>query len=564
MLSRFLSKYGAVLAALLVVLFRIPFDATPFFNVDEGVLAAVAGIILDGGVPYAEGWCHRGPVLHYIYAAIFLIFGRGNMHAVHSATTIALALQALMLYRLSTAFFSKRTALLASLLFAFYSTFGFPARSTLGANVDVWVNLWVLPGLLLLLSACRHNRKSHFLWAGILVGMAVLTKQTAVFLYPWLLMTLLVGTHWGKTDSRPLRPYLQIGAMLLTAGMVAPIAAAALWFYLLGALGDFYSLTVAYNFFYIQSFWKQDPASLLWTAATTLKGLVKSFLYPALPQFALPLFGLTWFSIFRSCIRGRFLARFSHLRSSRGGATQSRRMITSPQQKVGEKRGLDPGLTDGRGGMLLFHGWFIAAYFPLIILGRGFGNYFIPLLAAAAVVTSVVLEEIWARFEMQPWNWRHGAAGALLLIPFCHFFYDLPATPTITRNPELMHLAGVVHETAGKDETIFLWGWESQFYTLAERSPASRFVFCSFLTGTSPGGQAESPSAKVEGYRDAIRLWREDLEASRPKVVLDGHLDSHFLRYYPLTRFPGIWDYLQNHYRISERFGNYTLYERND
>ncbi|MBM3790763.1 MAG: glycosyltransferase family 39 protein [Acidobacteria bacterium] len=533
MTGKFVDRYGAWLGAICILLFRSPFDPVPFYNVDEGVLAAVAGIILDGGTPYSDGWCHRGPVLHYIYSGLFILFGRGNMHAIHAATSVALALQALMLYHLAALFLSKRTALLASLLFVFYSTFGFPAQSSLGANVDVWVNLFVLPGLLIFLSGCRDNRKSCFLWAGIGIGLAVLTKQTAVFLYPWLLGMLLTGSLRGKAEGRPGLRSLAAGAGLLTAGLLAPLAAAAMWFALRGALGDFVALTVAYNFFYIHSFWEQDAASLV-TAWTTAKGIIKTFLYPALPQFSLLLFGLTWFSILDSRVIGRIRGRTI--------------------------LGADPAL-------FLFHGWFLAYYLPLLILGRGFGNYFIPLLPAAAVVAAAVLTQAWPRVRIRGRTWRNGAAVAAataFLIPPLHFLYDLPKTPALALQPDLMVLSDMAREASGEEDRIFFWGWDSQFYTLAERAPAGRFVFCSFLTETTPGGQAAAPSASVAGYRNAADLWLEDLVKHRPRVFIDGHLAFDFLRAYPLTRYPRVWEYLQNHYRVSRRFKSYTVYERID
>ena len=68
----------------------------------------------------------------------------------------------------------------------------------------------------------------------------------------------------------------------------------------------------------------------------------------------------------------------------------------------------------------------------------------------------------------------------------------------------------------------------------------------------------------MSGYRNAAQLWLQDLIASPPKIFIDGHLASEFLRDYPLTRYPKVWQYLQHHYRISRRYKSYTLYERID
>jgi predicted membrane-bound mannosyltransferase len=90
MKDRLMVKYGVFGSILLVLLVRIPFDLKPFHNVDEGVLATLANIISDGGLIYRDGWDHRGPLLSYVYAGIFSLFGQNNMIAVHLITTLVI------------------------------------------------------------------------------------------------------------------------------------------------------------------------------------------------------------------------------------------------------------------------------------------------------------------------------------------------------------------------------------------------------------------------------------------------------------------------------------------
>jgi len=119
-------SYAVLGIAFFSMLIRFPFDLKQFHIVDEAVIGTLANIILRGGLVYRDGWCHRGPMLDYVYAGIFSVFGNGNMVAVHLITSLLIALQTLLLYRITSLLFDRRVALVASCLFAFFSTFGYP------------------------------------------------------------------------------------------------------------------------------------------------------------------------------------------------------------------------------------------------------------------------------------------------------------------------------------------------------------------------------------------------------------------------------------------------------
>jgi len=255
MMSRIIGKYGALGSILFLLVTRIPFDLKPFHNVDEGVLATLANIISDGGLIYRDGWDHRGPLLSYLYAGIFYLFGRNNMIAVHLITTLVIGIETFLLYRLSLFFFKKKIAIVAAFFFAFFSTFGYSPVDTLAANVEIWMNLFILFSLNVFVRALKTDLHRHYFLAGLIMGLAALTKQVAYFLYLFLVLTLWFVHVWGREGKwKPVRT-ATTGSLMIALGMLTPLLGVLGYYGLKGAIGDFLSLYFSYNFYYLGSFY---------------------------------------------------------------------------------------------------------------------------------------------------------------------------------------------------------------------------------------------------------------------------------------------------------------------
>src|SRR5690606_3900740 len=99
-------------------------------------------------------------------------------------------------------------------------------------------------------------------------------------------------------------------------------------------------------------------------------------------------------------------------------------------------------------------------------------------------------------------------------------------------------------------DKIFVWGYNPDIYLYADRSPASRFLYCSFQTGLIPWTN-EAPGidtnyAIVPGSMDT--LLRE-LGKDRPVFVVDCSAGPHrrFSKY-PLKDFPALEEFLKTNY----------------
>src|SRR5262245_3531321 len=95
---RWLTVAGVALVVVWMVWLRAPSFPTPIWNVDEGIAAALADKILDGGLPYRHAIDQRPPVTYLVYAAVFAVAGTNNMYAIHVALALLAAATAVGLF----------------------------------------------------------------------------------------------------------------------------------------------------------------------------------------------------------------------------------------------------------------------------------------------------------------------------------------------------------------------------------------------------------------------------------------------------------------------------------
>ena len=525
MKGRLMGKYGVLGSFLLVLLVRIPFDLKPFHNVDEGVLATLANIISNGGLVYRDGWCHRGPLLSYVYAGIFYLFGRNNMIAVHLITTLVIGVETFLLYRLSLFFFKKKIAIVAAFFFAFFSTFGYSPFDTLAANVEIWMNLFILSSLCVFIKALKTDDRRDYFLSGLIMGLAALTKQIAYFQYLFLVVALwFVPVWWRENERKPVRA-ATIHSLMIALGMLTPLVGILGYYGLKGAMGEFISLYFSYNFYYLRSFYESRMDFNLTRRIATALGNIVIVNFP--PKRPLLLYG--------SSLVG-FFAYLRHVK------------------RIGQKLPSHPSPQ-----LFLFFSWLFFSILPLVALGRPFGHYFIQILPIVSVIAAAFIVQI---FEESVHTLLKRSAlvlltAGLLVYPIYCFMNEGP----FRENSVLCEVSNYIQNHSKPADTIFLWGWETELYVMANRPNASRFIFCSFLTDQTPGALKGIKEGKNLGYRNAVDLWTEDLRKARPKFIIDSHRGHFFYGAYPLTRYPEVWHFIGNNYHLVTVTGNYVIYE---
>jgi hypothetical protein len=194
------------------------------------------------------------------------------------------------------------------------------------------------------------------------------------------------------------------------------------------------------------------------------------------------------------------------------------------------------------------------------VLGRAFGHYFIQVLPVVSIIAAVFIIHLFQKGVRKPLGRSALAIPILffLIYPAYRFMNEGP----LQKNRLLDEVARYIQNRSSPKDSIFLWGWETELYVVANRPNASRFIFCSFLTDQTPGGIKGRQKDGNLGYRNAVDLWNEDLHKRRPKFIIDSHQGHYFYVDYPLTRYPAIWHFIENNYRIVHVINTYVIYER--
>jgi hypothetical protein len=128
-------------------------------------------------------------------------------------------------------------------------------------------------------------------------------------------------------------------------------------------------------------------------------------------------------------------------------------------------------------------------------------------------------------------------------------------------------VADYVRTHSTLNDYIFVWGFCPQIYVLADRKPASRFIFCNFLTGRmteSPRHfvfEAETTDQITPG---SWEMLRDDLSRTKPKFIIDTS-PSDYLKYakYPIKKYSYLKELLEREYRLEITISNMDIYRLN-
>jgi 4-amino-4-deoxy-L-arabinose transferase-like glycosyltransferase len=164
-------KLFAVLLLLTAAL-RLPAFFVDVFNSDETYLATQAQVINHGGNLYEQAADRKPPLVPYIYAASFAIFGTTGLWSVRVVAMLAVALTAMLLALEARRRYGQRAAWFAGILFV-VSMVAFAPQDGQAANFEVFM----LPATV---AAIVLARRGKGLGAGAAVAVATLAKQTGV------------------------------------------------------------------------------------------------------------------------------------------------------------------------------------------------------------------------------------------------------------------------------------------------------------------------------------------------------------------------------------------------
>ncbi|MGD9020302.1 MAG: glycosyltransferase family 39 protein [Lysobacterales bacterium] len=214
---------------------------------DEGEYAYAGQLLLQGIAPYAQVYNMKMPGIYATYALVMSMFGETHV-GIHLGLLLVNAATTLLLFLLVRRLFDGFTAVAAAACFAFLSL-GQPVQGIF-ANAEHFVLLPAIGGILLLARGIESGRCPTLFIAALLLGLAFLMKQHAVFFIAF------GGLYLLLEESRK-QPFswrrVTVKGLLYLAGVTLPFLLTCLLLYRAGVFDKFWFWTFDYAREYVSS-----------------------------------------------------------------------------------------------------------------------------------------------------------------------------------------------------------------------------------------------------------------------------------------------------------------------
>ncbi|MFH0800097.1 MAG: glycosyltransferase family 39 protein [Pseudomonadota bacterium] len=509
-------KWPLFLAGVLIAL-RIPALIHPVLDVDEAIYGLFSRVWFDGGVPYVDCVETKPLGIYFFYGAIFSIFGRFNMIAVHAVTIAVVGGTAYVIYLIANSLYDRRAGFWAALFYIVFSTTYIPKYIAttiepvmlLSVALQFW--LWI-----------RFEREGRGWWAfgsGLAFGISCLFKYQAgmnlIILMAYLGIAKPILAH-----ERPEIEHWRGFARFIAGSLLPPLLMIA-YLYRAGALDGFWFWNIRGSLEYV----REGSASI---------GLVHQLLTRVMPYIAST--ALIW-----------VLAIYGTIALYRNTRHETRDFAHE----------------------WLIVLWLILSFVPVSAGHRFYGHYFLLLVPPMSILAAPVAARIWAD-KSQKWSRR--AILKWIILPAVGFTVARFFIPQINRAAGEDNLddyrpiaAYVASQTAPADRVV-AWGYAPLIYWYSERLPATRFFWSDALTGRVPGLKGGIPS-ETAAYVNPVawEMFMEDIRRHRPAYIIDTSPSGlHDYQYYPILAYSRLMEYIEGHYRGETTISGAVFYRRRD
>lgn len=492
----------------LVLWLRWPTFGASLWNVDESIHAAAARTILDGGVLYRDAVDIRNPLTYYAVAAVFAGFGENNLWAVRCGIAVLIALTAFPLYLAGRSLRGYAAGAGAAALYALLSASVFFQGDAYAANTEWFVAFFSAAAAGVFLTGGSSVSPRRLVVTGLLSGCAFLSKQPALLDLAAPVFTL-AYIGWRQSQSRRAVGFQLVA---LAAGWLAPVLLTLGYFAARGALRD----GVFYTWIYNLSYYGPEI-----TTADRLGSLAGPF---RLIGGAQPLLLCLW---------------------AAGALVALHRLL---------QRTPTPQETAANPGLVFLTVWSLAALAGAASSGRSFDHYTIQFLAPFCLGGGLVLARLagWAWSGATPGPGRVAAVVLLAVVVYGVGSAVLPARQRTLPDDSSHRVSAYIREHTAATDRIFVWGFHPDIYLYADRRPASRYLFGSFVTGMIPWTntvpERDTTYAIVPGAMDNLL---HDLSARPPVFIVDCSAgpNRHWQKY-PLEKFPTLRDFIRRRYKM--------------
>jgi 4-amino-4-deoxy-L-arabinose transferase-like glycosyltransferase len=402
---------------------------TPF-NADEGFYATVARMLLHGDLPYRDAFDNKPPLVFAWYAASFLLFGE-NVWAPRLLVSILLSLTTALVYVEGRLVYSRGGGLIAALAFAL--SLGI-ARFETDAQTEHFMLLPLVASLVAFTLGRRRGDLRWYVAAGVFAGLAMITRQMAVFPFAAMLLFAVQRPERGPPNGAG-RWIAPVAAMIGGAAIVGLAVVAT--FAILGSFGDLWDAVVVYG-------WQYSNDTPVYVKVLNLFTNFLPVATLAGPWVLMAGLGVTYY-----------------LRDER------------------------------RQDLLLLVEWLIAAVVAVVAGGRYYDHYNVQLLPPLALLAPAGVMFVNARWS-RPRVRRlfvgvfvFGVGASLVLAGEVYVRSSandrhLAVYPGFERTEwetESQHLADYIRAHTSEGDLIYNLGYQSELYFYADRRPASRYMF---------------------------------------------------------------------------------------
>jgi hypothetical protein len=520
-----------VIIFIILLLLRLPVAVVPFFNIDEGIFATSANLIMNGQVYYRNAVDGLAPITPYFYSLIFLLFGKNNMFAVHVWLILLILCIAVTLYFMGVLIGKRKAGYLAAFLFCIFS-YTFYEPDMLSFQTEWFVALFCSGGAYFLLKYFLKNNNLFLFLSGLSFGLAFFSKQPALFAYFAALLFCHLFTYAVSKNK-----LASVKAVILNVLGFSSVAAFVLfYFYINNALGDFW-------------FWFWEYNRRYYVPATTFLQKIRSAFNFEESYFKINylLLVLFFFNIFITALNT--IKTFYKTRNIDRGLFIDWYLIS----------------------------WCILSYVGVCFSGRNFGHYYIMVLPAVCLVAgkavfyiadslNSVVDRLGRKLK-NPALCKLIIEALLLFVvmlstldPLLLFCCRLRAWGVFTGKldretfvtDEFRILSDYIKKHSEKHEKIFVWGFAPELYSLANRLPASRYIYCNYLTGLIPWTNCQfnidTSYAIVPG---AWEIFMKEMNKNKPIYIIDTSVTNYrCYGKYPPEKFKELAAFLKENYTV--------------
>ncbi len=492
-----------VLLIAAVVGSRAPWLEHDIWSLDEGSTFTMAQQVLEGDVLYRDAADNRSPLVPYLKALVFAVFGDWNAFAVHTVLAVSLGLVAALIGWIGFKLDGARTGGIAAITFVILQIAFVTADETMSANTEWFVVIFSTAAFALFANAFEAPNFKRGLLPGFLFGLAVLCKQPGLldFIVASVILALVsIPPHADR--SRYLR--LWFG---LTIGLLVPLAVALVYFVWHDAYDDYIYYAFTFN---TKLYLPEYP-------------LGERLLAVRLP------FQLAWHHVPVIGLIGV------------GAAVGLLIQVTSSALRTKSSFPIFPWLVLG---------WTAAGLISTTLSGREFSHY------SVQVIPGLSLAVGWGVHRLLHWRPQKFAfagpmiAGTLclaILIQFANRYQIIDRELSGAKQYQLDY-GTIVQRYTTPTERIFVWGYYPEIYFHAQRLPATRFVYTNYITGMIAWSNIDAMK-KVE-YAVSPGGWDKfyaDFAKTPPALIVDTKSGRNYVKF-PIANRPPLWREINAHY----------------